>query len=154
MHNFTPVEALIGGLMIGTAASMLLWLNGRVAGASGILAGSLPPTTLGEAAWRLAFIAGLIIGALIYQFGGGGDVIANYRMATDALFAADSGSMGPTAFLIGTGLLVGFGSQVGSGCTSGHAVCGIARLSPRSIVSTLVFMAAAAIGVYLVRHVF
>ncbi len=134
--NFTPVSALIGGLLIGLAATMLLLVNGRIAGISGI-AGGLVKQAQGEVAWRLLFVLGLVIGAGAYG------LLAPVPIEIDASL--------PVVVL--GGLLVGFGTQLGRGCTSGHGVCGIARLSPRSIVATLVFMVSAGVTVYLVRHV-
>jgi uncharacterized membrane protein YedE/YeeE len=137
MENFTPVSALVGGVMIGAAASMLLLLNGRIAGISGILGGLLQPTG-GEAAWRIAFLAGLIVGPLVH-----GLVVAQAPITITS-----SGVM-----LVVAGLLVGFGTRLGAGCTSGHGVCGLARLSARSLVATAIFMVVAAITVFVVRHV-
>ena len=137
MENFTPVSAVIGGIMIGVASALLLWTTGRVAGISGILGGvlSLDRSQIG---WRGTFLAGLILGPfLVSEFGPGISPItidADYPM------------------LIVAGLLVGFGTRLGSGCTSGHGVCGIGRLSVRSLVATLLFMLSAAVTVYVVRH--
>ncbi|HIA20624.1 MAG: YeeE/YedE family protein [Methylococcus sp.] len=139
MENFSPVSALTGGALIGLAASLLLLFNGRIAGISGILAGSLFLRRQ-ERWWRLLFLAGMVAGASLYQHFGGD------------LSEARTGY--PLPLLIIGGLLVGFGTRLGSGCTSGHGVCGLARHSPRSIVATLVFMAFGGISVYLARHVF
>ncbi|MDJ0949549.1 MAG: YeeE/YedE family protein [Alphaproteobacteria bacterium] len=139
MENFTPVSALIGGLLIGVAASMLLLLNGRIAGISGIAGGLLSPAR-GDVAWRLLFLAGLALGAALWRLVG-----------PEPQAIALTGSL-PT--LIAGGLLVGFGTRLGGGCTSGHGVCGIARLSKRSITATAVFMASAFVTVFVVRHVF
>ena len=138
MENFTPVSALAGGVLIGIAASGLLWLNGRLAGISSILGGLVRPQP-GETTWRLLFLAGLILGTLIYQMAGG-DVSA---------ISIDTGM----PVLIAAGLLVGIGTRVGGGCTSGHGVCGLARLSPRSLAATCTFMVTAGLTVYVVRHV-
>lgn len=137
MENFTPYSALIGGALIGLAAAILLVCNGRIAGISGILAGLVRPSK-GDSAWRIAFVMGLIAGPLGYQLVAG-------RMLSITLEA-------PLPALIVGGLVVGFGTNLGSGCTSGHGVCGIARLSPRSIVATVAFMLAGALTVYVVRH--
>lgn len=137
MENFTPISALIGGLMIGGAAAILLWLNGRIAGVSGI-AWNLIARPREDGNWRLAFLTGLVLGAFIYRWVSG-----------DAVVPVIEASWG---VLIMGGLLVGFGTQLGGGCTSGHGVCGIARLSPRSIVATLIFMASAIATVFVVRH--
>jgi uncharacterized membrane protein YedE/YeeE len=134
--QFTPLASLLGGGLIGAAAA-LLWLSlGQIAGISGIL-GGLWSAGGSERAWRLAFLAGLVGAPLAYAavIGLPGSEIA----------------AGP-AMLVLAGLLVGFGTRLGSGCTSGHGVCGIARLSRRSIAATLVFMATAAITVFIARH--
>ncbi|QRM35161.1 YeeE/YedE family protein [Microvirga sp. VF16] len=138
MGNFTPVSALVGGLLIGTSAALLLVLNGRIAGISGILAGMLPPNR-GEIGWRTAFLVGLLMAPLAYRAIGG----ALPPIVLDA----------PLGLLAAAGLLVGFGTRLGAGCTSGHGVCGIGRGSPRSIVATLVFMTTAIVTVLLTRHV-
>jgi uncharacterized membrane protein YedE/YeeE len=137
MENFTPVSALIGGLLIGASAALLLVLNGRIAGISGILGGLLQPAR-GEVGWRLAFLAGMLIAPLVYVAVGG----ALPRVVLDASLPR----------LILAGLIVGFGTRLGAGCTSGHGVCGIGRLSPRSLVATLVFMATAIATVLVTRH--
>ncbi|MDX2145725.1 MAG: YeeE/YedE family protein [Rhodospirillaceae bacterium] len=139
MTEFTPVAALIGGLLIGLAAVLLMYLNGRVAGISGIAAGLLKWPPAPDWAWRAAFVAGLV--AAPFLLAGGGWV----RPQLD--FPAG------TPMLIAAGLLVGFGSAFGSGCTSGHGVCGIARLSKRSLLATVAFMAAGIATVFVVRHV-
>jgi hypothetical protein len=142
MTEFTPVSAMIGGAMIGSAA-LLLWVAlGRIAGISGILAGELfPPGPNGaaERSWRAIFLLGLPIGALLVGWVRGGLDVAN---ATDPLA------------ILAAGLLVGFGTQLGSGCTSGHGVCGIGRGSKRSIAATLTFLASGAATVFVMRHVF
>jgi uncharacterized membrane protein YedE/YeeE len=137
MENFTPVSALIGGLLIGTAASLLLWLNGRIAGVSGI-AWNLIARPREDADWRLAFLIGLVLGAVLYR-----------GLTSDGLAVVIEASW---PVLILGGLLVGFGTQLGGGCTSGHGVCGIARLAPRSIMATITFMASAIATVFVVRH--
>ena len=138
MENFTPYSALAGGALIGVAASILLWLNGRLAGVSGILGGLMRPAA-GEARWRLLFLIGLVIGALVFA-AAGGDVSA---------VRVDTGM----PVLIAAGLLTGIGTLLGGGCTSGHGVCGVARLSRRSITATATFMVAAGATVFVVRHV-
>ncbi|MEE2766632.1 MAG: YeeE/YedE family protein [Pseudomonadota bacterium] len=139
MENFSPVSALIGGALIGLAASLLLLFNGRIAGISGILSGGLFLRKR-ERLWRLLFLVGMVAGASVYQHidGGLSEVRTGY----------------PLFLLIVGGVLVGFGTRLGSGCTSGHGVCGLARHSRRSIVATLIFMAFGGVSVYLVRHVF
>lgn len=134
MTSFTPIASFAGGALIG-AAALLLWLTlGRIAGISGILAGSLGA----DRGWRIAFLVGLIGAPL------GWVALAG----APALHIA----AGPVT-LVAAGLLVGFGTRLGSGCTSGHGVCGLARLSPRSVVATGIFMAVAAATVFVTRHV-
>ena len=136
MQNFTPVGGLVGGLMLGTAAALFLLLAGRLSGISGILEGALRlPLT-----WRHAYLVGLPLGTLLVL------AFAPQIIAAPALPAS-------WALLAVSGLLIGFGARLGGGCTSGHGVCGIPRLSPRSILATGVFMAVAAIVVFLTRHV-
>ncbi|MDH3239415.1 MAG: YeeE/YedE family protein [Alphaproteobacteria bacterium] len=137
MENFTPGSALAGGALIGLAAVMLMGLTGRIAGISGILGGLLPPAP-GESAWRAAFAVGLVGGTLLYRAGGGPLASLQFSATPVTLIAA--------------GLLVGFGTVLGSGCTSGHGVCGIARLSKRSVASVATFMITAALTVYVTRH--
>ena len=138
MNDFTPYSALIGGGLIGLAASGLVLLAGRIAGVSGIAAGVFSARGH-ERLWRAAFVLGLVAGAaaIVYLSG----------------IKVEVRSIATVPGLILAGLLVGFGSRLGSGCTSGHGICGIARLSPRSLVAVGVFMATAAIVVFLVRHV-
>ena len=137
--HFTPGSALTGGLMLGIGASMLLLFSGKIAGISGILAYVIKPTHLfsQDAAWRVLFLIGLISAGTIYPF------IA-------ALPPASIATSNPT--LIMAGLLVGFGSRMGSGCTSGHGICGLSRLSLRSMVATLSFMTAGFVTTYLTLH--
>jgi len=135
-NHFTPWASLIGGLLIGLAAVGLALLNGRIAGISGIVAGLLKPEK-GEWPWRLAFLIGLLASTLLVLF------IARPTIRIEA----------DTFTLVIAGLLVGFGTRLGSGCTSGHGVCGLSRLSLRSLVATAIFMASAIVTVYLVRHV-
>jgi uncharacterized membrane protein YedE/YeeE len=137
MANFTPLSAAIGGGLIGLSAVMLMLLTGRIAGISGIFGGLL---TLGsdDKDWRIAFIAGLILAPLIAGWIG-------YAMPTPKLPAS-------WTVIIVAGLLVGFGTRLGSGCTSGHGICGIARLSSRSIAATVIFMLAAIATVAVTRH--
>ena len=130
---------LIGGALIGLAAVLLLALNGRIAGVSGILGGLITSTSRGERFWHLAFIFGLIAGAGLYVLARGGLPLELQAGGLTLLLA---------------GLLVGVGTRLGSGCTSGHGVCGLARRSPRSLVATMIFMVIAALTVFLTRHVF
>jgi uncharacterized membrane protein YedE/YeeE len=137
MENFTPVSALVGGGLIGAAASLLLLLNGRVAGISGIV-GNLVQSATGENTWRVAFVVGLIVGPLVYDAA----TRAPVTITVDA----------PLPVLIAAGLLVGFGTRLGSGCTSGHGVCGLARFSPRSLAATAIFLATAGLTLFVARH--
>jgi len=130
--------ALAGGVLIGLAATLLLWLNGRIVGISGIVGGVLLPQR-GEVAWRLAFLLGLV---------GAG---AAWLWWVPGAYAPRQGF--PPALLVVAGLLVGFGTRMGNGCTSGHGVCGLGRLSPRSLAAVLAFMATAIATTYIVRHV-
>jgi len=135
--SFTPWSALLGGVLIGAAAALLILLNGRIAGISGIIGGLLRPVS-GDILWRITFVLGLILAPLVYGV---------FQAWPETKIDADYG------VLIGAGLLVGIGTRYGSGCTSGHGVCGISRLSPRSIAATAIFMAAGFVSVYLIRHV-
>jgi len=137
MHDFTPISAAIGGVMIGAAAAAFWLGNGRIAGISGILAGALRPER-GDLAWRFAFLAGLIAAPLLWRT----------VMPLPAIIITAS----PGALIV-AGLLVGFGTRLGGGCTSGHGVCGVARLSPRSIAAIAVTIATALVTVFLMRHV-
>src|SRR5712691_11850313 len=138
MANFTPLSAAVGGALIGLAAALLMLLAGRVAGISGIFSGCLGSAN-GDNGWRLAFLGGLILAPLT-------GAVAGYGLSAP--------QMPPGyAVIVAAGLLVGFGTRLGGGCTSGHGVCGIARLSPRSITATAVFMATAIVVVALTRHV-
>ena len=137
-NHFTPWTALAGGALIGLAAALFLLLNGRIAGISGVLGGLLKPAR-GDIAWRAAFILGLVAAPLVY-----GLLQQVPALQIDADYAA----------LIAAGLLVGAGTRYGAGCTSGHGVCGLARLSPRSGVATAGFMAAGFATVFMIRHLF
>jgi len=139
MDNFTPVSAAIGGALIGLSAVLLMVFTGRIAGISGIFAGFINPQTT-DRAWRVAFIGGLVAAPLTAA-------LLEHTVPTPRM---------PGSYIVVVigGLLVGFGTRLGSGCTSGHGICGIARLSPRSIVATGVFMMAAIIVVALTHHVF
>ncbi len=134
--NFTPWASLAGGALIGLAASLFVLFNGRIAGISGILGGLLQ-WPKGDSAWRLAFLLGLVAAPLAYGL-----------FAPLPVARVDAG----TATLLVAGLLVGLGTRYGSGCTSGHGVCGLSRLSPRSLVATLAFMGAGFVTVFIVRH--
>lgn len=135
-NAFTPWASLAGGVIIGISAAMFVLLNGRIAGISGVLGGLLKPVR-GDISWRAAFILGLVGAPLLYAL-----FTELPRPRIDAGYAG----------LIVAGLLVGVGTRLGSGCTSGHGVCGVSRLSPRSLVATATFMAAGFTTVYVVRH--
>jgi len=135
-NSFTPWASLAGGVIIGIAAAMFILLNGRIAGISGVLGGLLKPVR-GDISWRVAFIAGLVGAPLLYAL-----VTELPRPQIDAGYAG----------LVAAGLIVGVGTRYGSGCTSGHGVCGISRLSPRSLVATAAFMLAGFVTVFIVRH--
>ena len=136
-ETFTPLASLAGGILIGISASLMLLLNGRVAGISGIVGGLLAPAR-GELGWRVAFVGGLVAGGAILA------------VAAPELFAGTVERS--SAALIVAGLLVGFGTRLGSGCTSGHGVCGLSRGSLRSLVATATFMATGMAAAYLVGH--
>ena len=133
---FTPWSSLAGGVLIGVAAAMFMLLNGRIAGISGILGGLLKPIE-GDVAWRVAFVAGLVGAPLVYTL-----VAAAPQLRINAGYGA----------LMAAGLLVGIGTRYGAGCTSGHGVCGLARLSLRSLAATVAFMGAGFVTVFVVRH--
>jgi len=134
---FTPWSAAIGGVIIGAAVAIFVLVNGRIAGISGIVGGLFRPAA-GDVGWRLAFVAGLMAAPILYAL-----VATSPPAVIEASY--------PT--LIVAGLLVGVATRYGAGCTSGHGVCGISRLSPRSLVATLSFMAAGFATVYIVRHI-
>ena len=134
---FTPWTAAAGGVLIGVATALFVLLAGRIAGISGILGGLLKPS-LPDVPWRLAFLAGLVLSPSLY-----GAFVYLPAPKIDADFG----------MLVAAGLLVGVGTRYGSGCTSGHGVCGLSRLSPRALVATVVFMVAGFATVFVVRHV-
>jgi hypothetical protein len=133
------VLAAVGGVLIGLSAVLLMALSGRIAGVSGIVAGLLPPQTAPDRSWRLAFVAGLLLAPALLRVATGDDGIGPPVVAIPMLAVA--------------GFLVGAGTTLGGGCTSGHGICGIARLSVRSITAVAVFLLAALITVFLLRHV-
>ena len=139
MTEFTPVASAFGGVLIGCAAVLLMAANGRIAGISGIVSSLLPPWSGGELLPKLAFVAGLVTAPVLYRAFTGAVIVQT--VSSDVVLMAAAG------------LLVGFGSVLGSGCTSGHGVCGLARLSSRSLAATATFMAVAFVTVYLSRHV-
>lgn len=134
--SFTPWSSLAGGVLIGLSAALFVLFNGRILGVSGILGGLLRPAQ-NDIVWRLAFVAGLVAAPLAFSLGRSLPVVQ-----------IDAG----TGTLVAAGLLVGLGTRYGSGCTSGHGVCGLARLSPRSLVATVAFMLAGFTTVFVVRH--
>jgi uncharacterized membrane protein YedE/YeeE len=135
MHDFTPFRSLLGGMLLGLSASLLWRWGGRVAGISGILGGLVSPGREGRG-WRVQFLAGLAVGGLVL------------RLVRPAVFASAGRSL---PVLVVAGLLVGFGARLGGGCTSGHGVCGLSRLSGRSLVATAVFVAAGMFTVLVTR---
>lgn len=143
--SFTPVDGIIGGLLIGIATAAWLWLYGRVTGISGIVGGLLLKSPVGDRGWRAWYLAGLIGGALLYLWLAGHGLPGTH-------FRVDLQTTWPV--LVIAGFLVGFGTRLGHGCTSGHGICGISRLSRRSLVATATFMAFGFATVFVVRHVF
>jgi uncharacterized membrane protein YedE/YeeE len=139
MAEANMIGGLIGGALIGSAAALLLAVNGRIAGISGILGGLIASRARSERSWRLAFLVGLITGPALYRL---------FYGALPLQLEADV----PT--LLAAGLLVGFGTRLGSGCTSGHGVCGLARLSPRSLTATVTFMSLGIATVYFAKNLF
>ncbi len=134
--HFTPWSSLAGGVLIGIATALFLLFNGRIAGISGILGGLLRPVA-GDIGWRMAFVSGLLIASLVYGLAA---TLPTVHIDADM------------TTLVVAGLLVGVGTRYGSGCTSGHGVCGLSRLSPRSMVATATFMLAGFVTVFIVRH--
>jgi|TARA_A200000159_G_scaffold5340_1_gene4933 hypothetical protein len=133
---FEPLAGLAGGLLIGSSVVLLLYTLGRIAGISGIAAGAMTQRGI-ERYWRLAFLLGVVLAAVLYMV-----FVGNLQVQTQM----------SSAWLVVAGLLVGFGTRLGSGCTSGHGVAGLSRLSPRSIVATLTFMSAAVLTTTIIRH--
>ncbi|MBS3958418.1 MAG: YeeE/YedE family protein [Xanthomonadaceae bacterium] len=138
--HFTPWTSLAGGLLLGLAAALFVHLNGRVLGITGIVGGLLRPVK-GEIGWRLALVAGLVAAPLVFA------------LLAPAGFPPAPRIEASAALVVAAGLLVGFGTRLGSGCTSGHGVCGLSRLSLRSLVATLAFMGAGFATVFVLRHV-
>jgi len=136
-NNFTPWASLAGGILLGLASAIFILVNGRILGISGIIGGLMRPKT-GDAGWRIAFVLGMLAAPLLYMLVAG---------PVSATVNAGWGTM------VLAGLLVGVGTRYGSGCTSGHGVCGLSRLSPRSVAATLAFMGAGFAIVFLMRHV-
>jgi uncharacterized membrane protein YedE/YeeE len=138
MESFTPFTSLLGGALIGIAVSALLWLDGKVAGISGIVGGLLRPSR-GDVGWRGAFVAGLLAGGWVL------------RGVLPSAFTI--GIAAPLPLVLAAGVLVGLGTRLGNGCTSGHGVCGLSRGSARSLVATATFMATGVLTVFVVRHI-
>jgi len=137
MEHFTPFASLIGGMLIGLSATMLLLCDGKIAGISGIVAGMLSPTKH-DTLWRVVFVAGLLTGGFLLRLFSPQTFAINIARSWGALLLA--------------GLLVGFGTRLGNGCTSGHGVCGLSRFSPRSLIATMTFIATGAATVYIINH--
>jgi uncharacterized membrane protein YedE/YeeE len=140
--NFTPISSLIGGALIGASASAMLLFNGKIAGISGILQGLTSKRRAGDVGWRAAFVAGLAAGAVVLA------------LVHPAVFGPLPAQHHSVVRVVAAGTLVGVGTTLGNGCTSGHGVCGISRLSTRSIVATLTFMLTGAIATFITLHVF
>jgi uncharacterized membrane protein YedE/YeeE len=138
VENFTPVSALVGGALIGLGAAVLLLAAGRIAGISGIVGGMMKWTT-DDQLWRALFVIGLIVGAGVYALAAPERFVVQFDATAGTVAAA--------------GLIVGYATRLGHGCTSGHGVCGLARLSPRSLAATALFMASAMLTVFVMRHV-
>lgn len=139
MTDFTPFQSLLGGGLIGLSTVLLMLFLGRIMGATGVLAGFIAPASLSDWSWRASVIAGMVTAPLVYVGLTGAWPEISVPVSTPMLAVG--------------GFIVGLGVTYGAGCTSGHGVCGIARLSPRSIVATVTFMIAGAVTVYLIRHV-
>lgn len=139
--HFTPWHSFGGGILLGIASAAFILINGRILGISGILGGLLSPR-IGDIGWRLAFLLGLASAPLAMDY-----MLASAALATPRIEAG-------YLTIAAAGLLVGFGTRYGSGCTSGHGVCGLSRLSPRSFVSTIIFMDLGFLTVYVMRHIF
>jgi uncharacterized membrane protein YedE/YeeE len=138
MTSFTPWAGLVGGALIGLSAALLLWLDGRIAGVSGI-AGGLWYSVRGERAWRVLFVLGLILGTAAFE------AASTHPTPLRSLF--------PVPVLLAAGFAVGYGTSMSHGCTSGHGVCGLARFSLRSLVATLTFLGTALLTTFVIRHV-
>ncbi len=137
MDHFTPLASLIGGMLIGLSASMLLLFNGKIAGISGIIAGTLSPAK-NDTLWRIVFVTGLLVGGFLLRLLSPQTFVIGITRSWSALVVA--------------GLLVGFGTRLGNGCTSGHGVCGLSRFSQRSLIATVTFIATGALTVYIINH--
>ena len=139
--HFTPFASLTGGIILGVASSIFILINGRILGISGILGGLLPPKA-GDTTWRIAFMLGLFAAPTVFHA-----VVPAQFITAPRIDATDW-------MVVAAGLLVGIGTRYASGCTSGHGVCGLSRLSPRSLLATMSFMGAGFAMVYVMRHLF
>jgi uncharacterized membrane protein YedE/YeeE len=139
--HFTPWASLTGGIILGVASAIFILINGRILGISGILGGLLPPK-VGDTTWRIAFLLGLFAAPTVFHA-----IVPAHIITTPRIDATEM-------TVIAAGLLVGIGTRYASGCTSGHGVCGLSRLSPRSMVATASFMFAGFVTVYILRHAF
>lgn len=148
MDVMASLQGLVGGVLIGLSAVWLMGALGRVAGISGIIGGLVLQRPKGDSAWRVAFLAGLVSGPLLVMALGGG--LGNVAGSPGEVIGAPAGGI---SLMLLAGLLVGLGTGLGSGCTSGHGVCGLARLAPRSMAATGMFLVTAIVTVYVVRHV-
>ena len=137
--HFTPFASLTGGIILGIASAIFILVNGRILGISGILGGLMPPK-LGDTFWRISFLLGLLVAPTLFHF-----VVPAQYITAPRIDATDM-------MVVIAGLLVGIGTRYASGCTSGHGVCGLSRLSPRSLVATISFMSAGFVMVYVMRH--
>ncbi|WP_372614822.1 YeeE/YedE family protein [Halomonas sp.] len=155
MDLTASLQGLVGGVLIGLSATWLMASLGRIAGISGIIGNLITQRPKGDSAWRLAFVLGLVSGPVVLMLLGGG--LGDSTFSLGNVVGSPGEVVGQPAggvvLMLVAGLLVGVGTSLGSGCTSGHGVCGLARLSPRSLVATLTFLAAAIITVFVVRHV-
>ena len=140
-NHFTPWASLIGGLLLGVASAVFILINGRILGISGILGGLLPPK-VGDISWRVAFLLGMLAAPTVFM------ALAPAGFASEPRIDAGFWTV------VAAGLLVGIGTRYASGCTSGHGVCGLSRLSPRSLVATVSFMCSGFVIVYVMRHIF
>ena len=147
MDVMASLQGLVGGVLIGLSAVWLMGALGRVAGISGIIGGLVLQRPKGDSAWRVAFLAGLVSGPLLVMALGGG--LGNVAGSPGEVIGAPAGGI---SLMLLAGLLVGLGTGLGSGCTSGHGVCGLARLAPRSMAATGMFLVTAIATVYVVRH--
>ncbi len=138
MENFTPITAFAGGLLIGLSAVIMLLFNGRITGISGIMDGIVINSKSGDRVWRICFLLGLVLGGFLFS-----------QFMPGTFIPRDGFSL---VLLITGGFIVGVGTRMGSGCTSGHGICGIARFSRRSILATVVFMFTGGVTVYIIRH--